>query len=99
MANDDRNSLTADQNADQLEPEQKPDLTLLYKRRCRSDDIIQKAKHLFNCWLLAGTCCTFAASAAGACPGAVRQQLQSPLPQIRQTERTHQCPFSSDLIQ
>lgn len=46
MSDEKRNSLTADQNTDQNEPEQKPDLTLLYKRRCRSDDIIQKAKHL-----------------------------------------------------
>lgn len=68
MANDDRNSLTADQNADQLEPEQKPDLTLLYKRRCRSDDIIQKAKHLLI---------------AGYSPGRVALLLRLPLERVQ----------------
>ncbi|HDT4986273.1 TPA: hypothetical protein QHR76_001569 [Klebsiella oxytoca] len=69
MANDDRNSLTADQNADQREPEQKPDLTLLYKRRCRSDDIIQKAKHLLI---------------AGYSPGRVALLLRLPLERVQE---------------
>ncbi len=63
MTNDDRNSLTADQNTDQ-----KPDLTLLYKRRCRSDDIIQKAKHLLI---------------AGYSPGRVALLLRLPLEKVQ----------------
>lgn len=64
MTNDDRNSLTADQNTDQ-----KPDLTLLYKRRCRSDDIIQKAKHLLI---------------AGYSPGRVACLLRLPLERVQE---------------
>ena len=69
MKNDDRNSLTADQNTNQTEPEQKPDLTLLYKRRCRSDDIIQKAKHLLI---------------AGHSPGRVACLLRLPLERVQE---------------
>lgn len=67
MTDEKRNSLTADQNTDQNEPEQKPDLTLLYKRRCRSDDIIQKAKHLLI---------------AGYTPGRVACLLRLPLDRV-----------------
>ncbi|HDS9661343.1 hypothetical protein [Klebsiella pneumoniae] len=63
MTDEKRNSLTADQN----EPKQKPDLTLLYKRRCRSDDIIQKAKHLLI---------------AGYSPGRVACLLRLPLDRV-----------------
>ncbi|HBV7915641.1 hypothetical protein [Klebsiella variicola] len=69
MANDDRNSLMADQNIYLIEPEQKPDLTLLYKRRCRSDDIIQKAKHLLI---------------AGYTPGRVACLLRLPLDRVQE---------------
>ncbi len=69
MTDEKRNSLTADQNTDQNEPEQKPDLTLLYKRRCRSDDIIQKAKHLLI---------------AGYSPGRVACLLRLPLERVQE---------------
>lgn len=58
MIDDKRNSLTADQTEpDQLpdlpDPEL-PDLTRLYKRRCRDGDIMQKCKHLLIAGMLPG---------------------------------------------
>ncbi|MFZ4259446.1 hypothetical protein [Raoultella terrigena] len=82
MTNDDRNSLTADHNPDLTEPEQKtdqpvkidlpdpklPDLTRLYKRRCRDGDIMQKCKHLLI---------------AGYPPGRVALLLRLPLEKVQ----------------
>lgn len=78
-----RKALTAKQNTDQNEPEQKPDqqakkdlpdpklpdLTRLYKRRCRDGDIMQKCKHLLI---------------AGYPPGRVALLLRLPLEKVKE---------------
>lgn len=61
MTNDDRNGVSA-------EPEEKPDLTRLYKRRCRDGDIMQKCKHLLI---------------AGMPPGKVALMLRLPLEKVQ----------------
>lgn len=67
MTNDDRNGISADQNEPEQKPDQQakidlpdlpdpevPDLTRLYKRRCRNGDIMQKCKHLLIAGMLPG---------------------------------------------
>lgn len=61
MTNDDRNGVNAEpeQKPDQparidLPDPELPDLTRLYKRRCRNGDIMQKCKHLLIAGMLPG---------------------------------------------
>lgn len=50
-----RKALTANQNETEEDlPEPLPDLTRLYKRRCRNGDIMQKCKHLLIAGMLPG---------------------------------------------
>ncbi|TCV91726.1 hypothetical protein [Biostraticola tofi] len=50
-----RKALTATQNETEEDlPEPLPDLTRLYKRRCRNGDIMQKCKHLLIAGMLPG---------------------------------------------
>ncbi|HCI5764089.1 hypothetical protein [Pantoea vagans] len=74
MKNEDRNSRQADLNEPEEQasndlPEQElPDLTRLYKRRCRDGDIMQKCKHMLI---------------AGMPPGKVALLLRLPLEKVQ----------------
>jgi hypothetical protein len=71
MTNDDRNGVNA--APEKIDPEEQasndlPDLTRLYKRRCRDGDIMQKCKHMLI---------------AGMPPGKVALMLRLPLEKVQ----------------
>lgn len=83
MKNEDRNSRQADLNEPEEQasnglPEQElPDLTRLYKRRCRDGDIMQKCKHMLI---------------AGMPPGKVALLLRLPLEKVKELHQASYNP-------
>lgn len=84
MTNDDRNGVSAEpekidpeeQLPDQPDPEL-PDLTRLYKRRCRDGDVMQRCKHMLI---------------AGYSPGRVALLLRLPLEKVKELHQASYNP-------
>lgn len=78
MTDDKRNNLTADQNElHEPLPEPLPDLTRLFKNRCRDGDVMQKCKHMLI---------------AGYSPGRVALLLRMPLEKVKELHQASYNP-------
>jgi hypothetical protein len=84
MTNDDRNGVSAE--PEKIDPEEQlpdlpgpelPDLTRLYKRRCRDGDVMQRCKHMLI---------------AGYSPGRVALLLRLPLEKVKELHQASYNP-------